>query len=100
MRWPSFLEDMCAETGLVTENLYSVFTFQPLHKLYLGVSKLLKSRLDQCLSFEDVYGHPAGPSEMQKRLSLAESASPESIERFYGAHWRERSAATAAYEPC
>lgn len=42
---------------------------EALHKLHLGVSRLLKNCPIQYLLSEDVYSQPNGPSERKKRLS-------------------------------
>lgn len=54
----------------MNDDLYSIFTFEPLHKFHLGVSRLLKNCLIQYLSSEKMYSHPDGPSGKQKRVSL------------------------------
>lgn len=52
--WPSFLADMSGETTLVIEELYSVFTSDPLHGLHVRVPKLSKNCLTQFLTSNDV----------------------------------------------
>lgn len=58
---PSFLEELSVEIGLVTEHLYSVFSFESLHSLHLEVPRLSKSSLLQHFSCDDVYCHQLGP---------------------------------------
>lgn len=43
--WPSFSEVMCRETDLMMEDVYLVFTFEPLQDLHLRVFKLLQDCL-------------------------------------------------------
>ena len=43
---PSFLEHLYGSSTMVMEDIYSMFTFESLHNLHLGVSKQMK----QCLS--------------------------------------------------
>lgn len=52
------------------EDLYSIFTFEPMRNFYPGVSNLSRNCLVQYISFEDVSSHPSGPSAREKRLSL------------------------------
>lgn len=40
-KWPSFLEEMMGRGGK-SGDVYSIFTFEPLHNLHLGISKLVK----------------------------------------------------------
>lgn len=68
--WRSSLEDMCGGDGVVVKNLYSMFMFESLHNLHLGVSKLLKLFLAQYLSSHETCGHLRGPAGRQKSLSL------------------------------
>lgn len=72
--WPSSLEELCGSGGLVVEDLYSMFTFEPLHNLHLGVSRLLKTCLVQYLSSDEIYSHPCGPNGKRKRLSSVRMA--------------------------
>ncbi len=42
--WKSFLEDMqLTYPSFIPSTLYDIFTFEPLHNLHLGISKLLKT---------------------------------------------------------
>lgn len=70
MEWLLFVENTCGENGLPKGGFYSKSTFGIFQNLHLRVSILLKSWPIQYLSSEDVYSHPAGPSEKVKRLSL------------------------------
>jgi len=41
--WPSFLEDLkVSSQSFIPSDIYELFTFEPLHNLHLGISKLLK----------------------------------------------------------
>lgn len=68
--WRLFFRNICGEFGLVMGNLYSMFTFEPMHNLHLGVLKRLKNCLNQYFLCKVAYTHPAGPSRKQKRLDL------------------------------
>ena len=67
-QWTSFLET----TALLIPNcpctLYSIFTFEPLHNLHLGVSKLIKGCIMDYLGADDIIAFPRGPSSKQKNL--------------------------------
>lgn len=52
------------------KDLYSMFTFEPLHNLHLGVFILVKNCLIQHLSSGEAYSDPDGPSGKPKPLSL------------------------------
>lgn len=54
---------------MAAENLYSTLIFESLQILQLVVSRLLKTRLIQCLSLDETYTHPRGPPGRLKRLS-------------------------------
>lgn len=47
--WPSSLEEVSSEGGLVMENWYSTLMFKTLHILCLGLSRILKNCLTQHL---------------------------------------------------
>lgn len=64
--WPTFLEEMCRGDELVAENLYAVFTFEPLHSLRLGVRRLLKLCLVHYLSSDESSSCPGSPAERQE----------------------------------
>lgn len=66
--WPSFLEDMCGDDEVVAEDLYSIFSFQPLHSLYCKVERFLKLYLVHCLS-DVIYSHPADSAGKRKSSS-------------------------------
>lgn len=57
----------------MVENLYSIFTFEPLHKLHLGRSRLMTTCMVQHLSSYDTYSNPGGLLGKQKRLSSVEA---------------------------
>ena len=49
--WRSFLEDIADNfPSFLGDDLYNIFTFEPLHNLHLGISKLLKSCTYQLVS--------------------------------------------------
>ena len=49
--WRSFLEDIATDfPSFLSDDLYNIFTFEPLHNLHLGISKLLKSCTFQLVS--------------------------------------------------
>lgn len=52
------------------EDMSSIFRFEQLHNLHLGVPRLLKSCLIQCLSCDDVYRGPPGLAGERRKLSL------------------------------
>lgn len=37
-KWPSFSEETCVGDEVVVENLYSIFTYEPLHNFHLWMS--------------------------------------------------------------
>lgn len=45
--WPPFLKELCGGDGVVVQELYSIFTFGPLHNFQLRVSRLSKKCLNQ-----------------------------------------------------
>lgn len=50
VEWPSVFETMCGSDGAEPGDPYSTFTFESLHKLHLGVSRILKLYLVQQFS--------------------------------------------------
>lgn len=50
-KWHSFLKDMCGGDVAVVKNICSMFTFEPLHNLHLGMSRFLKTCVVQYFSF-------------------------------------------------
>lgn len=80
--WQSFLEESSSKEGSVIEDLYSVFTGQPLQNSHLRVSGLSESCRIQCLLCDDKYSHPLGPAE--KQIKLAEDVTPESMHQYHG----------------
>lgn len=63
--WTSFLGDWGGDDGLVMKDLYSVLSFDPLRNLHVEVSKLLKSRLMEYSSSDDLYSSPLGPAAIR-----------------------------------
>lgn len=59
--WPSLSEELSGKKGLLIKDLYSVFTFESLHSLHIGASKILKIRFTQHFSNRDVYSRPLDP---------------------------------------
>lgn len=68
MQWRSFLKEMCRGDGKVANDVYSMFTFEPLYSPHLAVSRLLKTSLIQYLCLDEIRSHPGGPARKQKRL--------------------------------
>ena len=66
---PSFLEELYCVGNIVPNDAYSIFTFEPLHNLHLGISKLLKTCTIQLLSSDDLYTHPTKNSRQQRKFS-------------------------------
>lgn len=58
--WESFLESTRLVDRSAVPDLYSIFTFEPLHNLFLGVSKLLKHCFFLYLSSENLTTQPTG----------------------------------------
>lgn len=87
VNWPSFLEDMIGETGIVMGDFYSVFTSTPLHNLLPEGSKLFKKCFIQYFSSGDVYSHPAEPSGKQKRLTLLKTLLLTCTQQYFGKHY-------------
>lgn len=52
-RVPIVSGKMCGSDGVLMENLYFIFTFEPLHNTYLEVFRPFKSYLIQCLSSDE-----------------------------------------------
>lgn len=46
---PSSAEEACKGAGVAEENLYLIFTLEPLHNLHLKMARLLKAGLFQSL---------------------------------------------------
>jgi len=70
----SFLEHMYLHhRSLMLSDVYSIFTFESLHNLHLGTSKMLKSCFSEYLYTTDVITFPAGPRRKQRVMSSQRS---------------------------
>ena len=58
--WSSFLEDCSLVDPSAVPDLYSIFTFESLHNLFLGMSPTLKALLFQYLGSEAQHKHHSG----------------------------------------
>ena len=72
--WPSFLETIEEQSNLFSVEVYSTFTFEPLHNLHLGISKLLKTCMVQMLNSNSMFTNPNDNRRGQKRYSSMKTA--------------------------
>lgn len=77
--WQSFLEDTCVGYGVVAKDLYSLFTFEPGHILYLEVLRLLKLLLVHHLSSKEICSQPWGSGWNVEKAELGEAAAAEIV---------------------
>ena len=65
--WPSFLEDLkLSSPSFIPGDIYDLFTFEPLHNLHLGISKLLK----QCTFHYVTSKHRVSFQHMRKSIKV------------------------------
>jgi len=68
--WKSFLEDVKKDhPNFVSDSLYEIFTFEPLHNLHLGISKLLKSCTFQLVSSKKRVIFKTGHKSQQQQFA-------------------------------
>ena len=67
--WESSLESMSLADKSISPDLYSIFTFEPLHNLFLGVSKLLKVCMIQYMSSAELYTKNPGRGKRPRLFS-------------------------------
>ena len=72
--WESFLESTSLVDRTAIPDLYSIFTFEPLHNLFLGVSKLLKHCMFQYLSSQTLSTKPSGLQTVPRLFSSVKTA--------------------------
>ena len=56
--WTSILESASKQSAMFTPNVYDIFTFEPLHNLSLGMSKMLKICFATYITSEKLIVHP------------------------------------------
>lgn len=66
---PSFLEFIFSNyRNVLPPDVYSIFTFESLHNLHLGISKLLKNCILQRMASDMLTTFPDGPPSKQKKM--------------------------------
>ena len=67
--WASCLETMSVIDPGAIPDLYSIFTFEPLHNLFLGTSMRIKELLTSYLTTTSLLTHPDGPTGKRRPFS-------------------------------
>ena len=83
--WSSFLEDIKVEKPfLIPGDIYGLFSFEPLHNLHLGISKILKQGTFAYISSN----HQVGFVNSKRRTKIAISSKKTSILRACNSYLR------------
>ena len=76
--WPSFLEDLkTSNPFFIPIDIYELFTYEPLHNLHLGISKLLK----QCTYYYVTSKHKVSFQHIRKNTKMTISSKKSAIMR-------------------
>lgn len=86
-RWKSFLGSFSLVDIATNPDLYSVFTFEPLHNLFLGISKLTKHFMIQYLSSNTLSTNSNGPKKNQRMFSSVKTGVLQWSMIQFGAVW-------------
>lgn len=72
---PSFLEDIIQEyPRFIPINMYDIFTYEPLHNLHLGISKMLKTLTYEIIGSSKYVLFPTSKKKEESKISSQKTA--------------------------